>query len=51
MTHDFPKLIQATSDARKRTRLLAVSHFIDGKTRTEISQYLKTVLIVGSVHI
>ena len=38
---DFPKLIRATSDARMRTRLLAVSHFVDGKNRTQIAEFLK----------
>ncbi len=41
MTPDFRKLIQATSDARKRIRLLAISHFVEGKSRTEIAMYLK----------
>lgn len=41
MTDDISSLIQATSNARKRTRLLAISHFIDGKSRTRIAQYLK----------
>ena len=41
MTLDFPKLIRATSDARMRTRLLAVSHFVDGKNRTQIAEFLK----------
>lgn len=41
MTPDFPKLIRATSDARMRTRLLAVSHFVDGKNRTQIAEFLK----------
>ncbi|SHE78494.1 Homeodomain-like domain-containing protein, partial [Vibrio gazogenes DSM 21264] len=41
MTSDFPKLIRETSDARMRTRLLAISHFVDGKSRTQIAKYLK----------
>lgn len=41
MTPDFPKLIRATSDARMRLRLLAISHFIDGKNRTQIAKFLK----------
>ena len=41
MTQDLSKIINSTSDARLRLRLLAVSHFIDGKNRAQISQYLK----------
>ena len=41
MTPDFPKLIRATSDARMRLRLLAISHFVDGKNRTQIAKFLK----------
>ncbi len=41
MLPDFPKLIQSTSNARLRMRLLAVSHFVDGKNRTEIAIFLK----------
>ncbi|MGB5855499.1 MAG: helix-turn-helix domain-containing protein, partial [Oceanisphaera sp.] len=41
MTPDFPKLIRETSDARMRLRLLAVSHFVDGKNRTQIAAFLK----------
>ncbi|PMH37959.1 hypothetical protein BCU68_16650, partial [Vibrio sp. 10N.286.49.B3] len=41
MNHDFQRLINATSNARLRIRYLAVSHFIDGKNRTEIALYLK----------
>ena len=41
MIPDFPKLIQSTSNARLRMRLLAVSHFVDGKNRTEIAIFLK----------
>jgi putative transposase len=41
MSHDFQKLIQSTSNARMRIRLLAVSHFSDGKSRTEIAKFLK----------
>lgn len=40
-TPDFPKLIRSASDARMRTRLLAISHFVDGKNRTQIAHYLK----------
>ncbi|WP_261873061.1 IS630 family transposase [Vibrio rarus] len=41
MNHDFQRLINATSNARLRVRYLAISHFIDGKNRTEIALYLK----------
>lgn len=41
MDHDFSKLIASTSNARMRIRLLAVSHFVDGKNRTEIASFLK----------
>ena len=41
MSQDLSKIINSTSDARLRLRLLAVSHFIDGKNRAQISQYLK----------
>ena len=41
MKHDFPSLINSTSNARLRMRYLAVSHFVDGKSRTEIAKYLK----------
>lgn len=41
MTQDLSKIISSTSDARLRLRLLAVSHFLDGKNRTQISEYLK----------
>ena len=41
MNHDFSALINATSNARHRLKLLAVSHFIDGKNRTEIASFLK----------
>jgi len=41
MVHDLPKLIRSTSNARLRLKLLAVSHFTDGKSRTEIANILK----------
>ncbi|SQD79267.1 transposase (fragment) [Moritella yayanosii] len=41
MDHDFYKIITSTSNARMRIRLLAVSHFVDGKNRTEIANFLK----------
>ena len=34
-------LIHAETNARKPVRLLAVSHFLDGKNRTDIAKYLK----------
>ena len=41
MNPEFSALINATSNARHRLKLLAVSHFIDGKNRTEIASFLK----------
>ena len=41
MNHDFPKLIASTSNARLRMRLLAISHFTEGLSRTQIAKYLK----------
>ena len=41
MDHDFPKLISSASNARLRIRLLAVSHFTEGLSRTQIAKYLK----------
>ena len=41
MTHHLSKLIRSTSDARLHRKLLAVSHFTDGKSRTEIAKILK----------
>ncbi len=41
MNHDFHHLINSTSNARLRIRYLAVSHFLEGKSRTEIAQFLK----------
>lgn len=41
MTQDLSEIISSTKNARLRLRLLAVSHFIDGKNRTQISEYLK----------
>ena len=41
MTQDLSKIINSTQNARLRLRLLAVSHFIDGKNRTQIAEYLK----------
>ena len=41
MNHDIKGLIHSTSNARLRIRYLAVSHFLDGKSRTEIAHFLK----------
>ncbi len=41
MNHDFYKLITSTKNARLRIRLLAISHFIEGESRTNIAKYLK----------
>ncbi len=41
MSHDFSALINATSNARHRLKLIAVSHFIEGKNRTKIASFLK----------
>ena len=41
MTQELSKIISSTSDARLKLRLLAVSHFLEGKNRTQISKYLK----------
>jgi transposase len=38
---ELHKLSVSTTDARKRIRLLALSHFLDGKNRAEISRMLK----------
>ena len=37
----FLHLFNATPNARYRLKLLAVSHFIEGKNRTEIASFLK----------
>ena len=41
MSHNISQLISSTSNARMRLRLLVVSHFIDGKNRTQIATFLK----------
>ena len=41
MTQNIRQIIASTTNARLRIRLLAVSHFIDGKNRTQIAQFLK----------
>jgi transposase len=41
MTQTISQLIAATNNGRLRIRLLAVSHFLDGKNRTQIANFLK----------
>jgi len=41
VAQSLSKIIAPTKDARLRIRLLAVSHFNDGKSRTQIAKYLK----------
>jgi transposase len=41
MTQDLSQMIASTANGRLRIRLLAVSHFIDGKNRTQIAGFLK----------
>ena len=41
MKQSLPEIIRQTTNARLRIRYLAISHFKDGKSRTEISKYLK----------
>ncbi|SHO59295.1 hypothetical protein VQ7734_05075 [Vibrio quintilis] len=41
MNHDFSHLIKSTSNARLRIRYLALAHFSQGKSRTEIALFLK----------
>lgn len=44
MSHNFTELINATTNARQRLKLLAVSHFLEGKSRTDIAAFLKVSL-------
>ncbi len=46
---ELEQLAKATQNSRMRNRYLAVSHFVDGKSRTEIAKYLKVDR--GSVNI
>lgn len=46
---ELEQLAKSTQNARLRNRYLAVSHFVDGKSRTEIAKYLKVNR--GSVNI
>ena len=41
MRHNLAELINAETNARQRLKLLAVSHFLEGKNRTEIADFLK----------
>ena len=41
MRHNLAELINAETNARQRLKLLAVSHFLEGKNRTEIAIFLK----------
>lgn len=41
MTQNLSRIIASTKNGRLRIRLLAVSHFIDGQSRTQIAKYLK----------
>lgn len=41
MNYDFSHLIKSTANARLRIRYLALAHFFEGKSRTEIAQFLK----------
>ncbi|EPZ7318179.1 helix-turn-helix domain-containing protein [Vibrio mimicus] len=41
MKNTLSSPINSTSNARLRMRYLAISHFIDGKSRTEIARFLK----------
>ena len=40
MTQTIPQLIAATNNGQLQIRLLAVSHFLDGKNRTQIVNFL-----------
>ena len=41
MTQSISQLISTTNNERLRIRLLAISHFLDGKNRTQIANFLK----------
>jgi len=41
MSHNFAELIKATTNARQGLKLLAASHYLEGKSRTEIAICLK----------
>jgi putative transposase len=40
-SHDFKKLARIQSNARLRTRYLAISHFLNDVSRADIASYLK----------
>jgi transposase len=46
---ELEQLAQRAKNSRMRNRYLAVSHFVDGKSRTDIAKYLKVAR--GSVNI
>lgn len=46
---ELEKLARSAKNSRMRNRYLAVSHFVDGKSRTEIAKYLKVAR--GSVNV
>lgn len=46
---ELEQLAKSAKSARMRNRYLAVSHFIDGKSRTDIAKYLKVAR--GSVNV
>jgi len=46
---ELEQLAKGTQNSRMRNRYLAISHFVDGKSRTEIAKYLKVAR--GSVNI
>ena len=41
MTKELSQIIASTQNGRPRRRLLAVSHFVDGKSIIQIDKYLK----------
>ena len=41
MTQDLSQIMATTTNGRLRIRLLAVSHFKEGKNRTQIASFLK----------
>lgn len=45
---ELEQLAKSTQSSRMRNRYLAVSHFVDGKSRTDIANYLKVAR--GSVN-
>lgn len=45
---ELERLARSSNNARMRNRYLAISHFVDGKSRTDIARYLKVAR--GSVN-